>query len=86
MALTPGYTRKEIEWARWTAYRTHAAVYCMFFRGGPSKYRSVYEAFLKHIHQTGDVKDAWRHLHEFDPDELREEVAAWATRKIKVVD
>jgi hypothetical protein len=79
------FARREAERARWRDYRTHAAVYCMFFRVGPSKYRRAYKTFLEHVHATGDVKDARRHLHEFDPDDLQQEVADWAARKLTVV-
>jgi len=68
----------------WDSYRSHAAAYVLFFRNGPSKYRKAYRTYLEHLLETGDIKDAFRHLRAFDQANLRDEVAAYVRKKLKV--
>jgi hypothetical protein len=68
---------------RWLLFVEQATGYCLFFRNGPERVRRAYDAYLGHVRKTGDVKGAWRHLHELGLDTLRVQAAAWCEKTLR---
>jgi len=57
-----------------------------FFRGGPSRYRKAYDAFVKEFDETGDWRTAMEtHLLSLDQEQMRDDLRDFLVNDLKPV-